>query len=134
MFLLLSGQTDITDRLSFCSSHLCFPWTEKLPSVVCLFLCSGLFPSFVPKDNRTEQESVCSSVLCCVCLRRREINRIHTWFILLHLLFVSLDFNSNPYLQRFISSLQQHFSVSKKFGSDFIQCSDVFTGSRLVHV
>ncbi len=112
MFLLLSGQTDITDRLSFCSSHLCFPWTEKLPSVVCLFLCSGLFPSFVPKDNRTEQESVCSSVLCCVCssvlccvcLCRREINRKHTWFILLHLLFVSLDFNSNPYLQRFISS------------------------------
>ncbi len=66
MFLLLSGQTDITDRLSFCSSHLCFPWTEKLPSVVCLFLCSGLFTSFVPKDNRTEQECVFICSLLCV--------------------------------------------------------------------
>ncbi len=82
---------------------------------VSLFLCSGLFPSFVPKDNRTEQESVCSSVLCFVCLCRREINRIHTWFILLHLLFVSLDFNSNTYLQTFISSASEALFCFQEF-------------------
>jgi len=59
LFLLLPSLLSLDRKTPFCG----------------LFLCSGLFPSFVPKDNRTEQERVCSSVLCCVCLCRREIKQ-----------------------------------------------------------
>ncbi len=106
MFLLLSGQTDITDRLSFCSSHLCFPSTEKLPSVVSLFLCSGLFPSFVPKDNRTEQECVFICSLLCVFIEiKQNTHLVYSITLIICVFRIQFQYvSSNVYFLRFSST------------------------------
>ncbi len=101
MFLLLSGQTDITDRLSFCSSHLCFPWKEKLPSVVC-------FTSFVPKDNRTEQESVFICSLLCVFTQvviKQNTHLVYSITLIICVFRFQFQYvSSNVYFLRFSST------------------------------
>ncbi len=84
MFLLLSGQTDITDRLSFCSSHLCFPSTEKLPSVVCFSVfISGLFPPFLPKYLKCTFKVFIFYYYC-----RFQLLYIYYTILLLYILYV----------------------------------------------
>ncbi len=129
MFLLLSGQTDITDRLSFCSSHLCFPRTEKLPSVVCFLLSC-------PKTTALNKRECVHlfSVVCVYTGGNKTENTLGLFYYTYYLcLWISIPIRI---FKGLFPPLQQHFSVSKNFGSDFIQCSDLFTGnvSKLVHV
>ncbi len=101
MFLLLSGQTDITDRLSFCSSHLCFPSTEKLPSVVCFLLSC-------PKTTALNKRE-CVHLFSVVCVYTGGNKTEYTLGLFYYTYYLCLRFqfqyvSSNVYFLRFSST------------------------------